>query len=121
MIENVSDSQPYSLLRAALELQKIIRADFEHPGFGLVHLYLQQNINHREIHNELDNYKNWPLHMFAADNNHVLKQQVKNLKRLCMVRNFLVRYYRYYYITEKNCKNKNISSLYFNFVDAIGR
>merc|ERR1712110_15936 len=82
MIENVSDSQPYSLLKAALELQKLIRANFEHPGFKLVHLYLHQNINHREIHNELDNYKNWPLHMFM--NNHVSKQQVKNLKRLCM-------------------------------------
>ena len=84
MVENVSDSQSYSLLRAALELQKLIGADFEHPGFGLVQLYLQQNINHREVHEELDNYENWPLNMWIIENNQHLKQQVKNLRRLCM-------------------------------------
>jgi hypothetical protein len=85
MMENVSDSQPYSLLRAAMELQKIIGADFEHPGFGLVQLYLQQNINHREIKEELDNYENWPLNMWIIENNQHLKQQVRNLRKLCIV------------------------------------
>ena len=85
MIENVSDSRAYSLLRAALELQKLIGADFEYPGFGLVQLYLQKNINHREIHTELDNYENWPPNMLIVENNHHLRQQVKNLRRLCLV------------------------------------
>ena len=84
MMENVSDSQSYSLLRAALELQKIIGAEFEHPGFGLVQLYLQQNINHREVKEELDNYENWPLNMWIIENNQHLKQQVRNLRKLCM-------------------------------------
>ena len=98
MIENVSDSQPYSLLRAALELQKLIGAEFEHPGFGLVQLYLQQNVNHREVNQELDNYENWPASMWIVENQHHLKQQVKNLRKLCIV-SFLVLNYlvqRYY-------------------------
>ena len=81
-----SDSQSYPLLRAALELQKLIGAEFEHPGFGLVQLYLQQNINHREILKELGNFESWPHNMWLVQNNHHLKQQVKNLRRLCMVR-----------------------------------
>ena len=85
MIENVSDSQPYSLLRAALELQKLIGADFEHPGFGLVQLYLQQNVNHREVNAELDNYENWSSHMWIVENQPHLKQQVRNLRKLCIV------------------------------------
>ena len=86
MMENdFSDSQSYSLLRAAMELQKIIGAEFEHPGFGLVQLYLQQNINHREVKEELDNYENWPLNMWIIENNQHLKQQVRNLRKLCMV------------------------------------
>ena len=89
MIENVSDTQTYSLLRAALELQKLIGAEFEHPGFGLVQLYLQQNINHREVYQELDDYENWPLNMWIIENNQHLKQQVRNLRKLCMVSSFL--------------------------------
>ena len=90
MIENVSDSQPYSLLRAALELQKLIGADFEHPGFGLVQLYLQQNVNHREVNAELDNYENWPSHMWIVENQPHLKQQVRNLRKLCIVSIFIL-------------------------------
>ena len=84
MIENVSDSQPYSLLRAALELQKLIGAEFEHPGFGLVQLYLQQNVNHREVNTELDNYENWPSNMWILQNQPHLKQHAKNLRKLCL-------------------------------------
>ena len=93
MIENVSDTQTYSLLRAALELQKLIGAEFEHPGFGLVQLYLQQNINHREVYQELDDYENWPLNMWIIENNQHLKQQVRNLRKLCMVSSFLILVY----------------------------
>ena len=85
MMESVSDSQSYSLLRAALELQRVIGAEFEHPGFGLVQLYLQQNVNHREVNQELDNYENWPSNMWIVENHHHLKQQVKNLRKLCIV------------------------------------
>ena len=85
MHEHASDSESYSLLRAALELQELIGADFEYPGFGLVQLYLQQNVNHREVLKELDNFENWPQNLWIVADNQHLKQQVKNLRRLCMV------------------------------------
>ena len=74
-----------SLLRTALELTKFIGGDFEYPGFALCKIYLQLSINHREIIRELDNYENWPANMwFVGDTDH-LKNQIRGLRRLCMV------------------------------------
>ena len=74
-----------SLLKTSLELTKVIGGDFEYPGFALCQFYLQMQINHREIMSELDNYENWPANMWAIGNHEQLKNQIRGLKRYCMV------------------------------------
>ena len=75
----------FTLLRSALELTKLIGGVNENPGFALCQIYLQLSINHREIIKELDNYENWPLNLwFGGDMEH-LKNQVRGLRRMCIV------------------------------------
>ena len=54
---------PNSLIRTSLELTKLIGGQFEYPGFALCQIYLQLNINAREVMQMLENYENWPQNM----------------------------------------------------------
>ena len=54
-------------------------------GFALCQIYLQLSINHKEVMMELNNYENWPVNMWAGGNMEQLKNQIRGLKRICMV------------------------------------
>ena len=50
-------------------------------------MYLQMNINHREIMAELDNHQSWPANIWMAENQQMLMNQIRGLRRICMVIN----------------------------------
>ena len=76
---------PNSLIRTALELTKLIGGQWEYPGFALCQIYLQLNINSREVMQELNNYENWPQmpQIAGAGNSEHFRNQIRGLKRLC--------------------------------------
>ena len=74
-----------SLLRTSLELTKFIGGNFEYPGFALCQIYLQLSINQREVIKELDNYENWPANMWVVGDHVQLKNQIRGLRRICLV------------------------------------